>query len=117
MKTYDPNKLKLIVAGKEIPTFTKHKESKDIIINKKNEITATIDGKKILGPCKISIFTKKYYKNKKENKLKVTLQEKLKDDDVIDEFMCDKTKNTNVTQKTIKELKELNLEYSDWWKK
>ncbi len=33
------------------------------------------------------------------------------------EFMCDKARNADITEKTIKELEELNLENPEYWKK
>jgi len=54
----------------------------------------------------------------------------LKDDDIITvcseclqascwhgEFMCDEARDAGITQKTVRELKELNLEHPDNWVK
>ena len=32
-------------------------------------------------------------------------------------FMCEESQMSGITEKTIEELKELNLEHSDYWKK
>jgi len=65
IRKYDPSKIKIIIANKEISTFTK---CENIINDNKNKIMVTVDGKEIFGPCTISILTKKYNKQSKVRK-------------------------------------------------
>ena len=31
-------------------------------------------------------------------------------------FMCDKSRDANITEKTVRELREISYEHSDYWK-
>jgi len=65
IEDYNPDKVKIIVAGKEIPECARSEETpeyekcQNAVDNNSNEITATIDDKEIIGPCVISIITKR----------------------------------------------------------